>query len=89
LNLERVYSNEPRKLKACYLLLQIAHVLIQLVERGSLPWHLAGRWGKTPVQLFGSRKDVARRLLEGMRYGEIPEQKEEAGQIRLVGWDTS
>jgi hypothetical protein len=89
LNLEHVYSIDPVKLKAYYLLLQIGHVLIQLVERGSLLWRLAQEWGKTPVQLFGSQKNVAVRLLEGMRYGEIPEHPEEAGQIRLVGWDTS
>jgi hypothetical protein len=89
LNLGHVYSSDPVKLKAYYLLLQIAHVLIQLVERGSLLWRLAQERGKTPLQLFGSQKNVAVRLLEGMRYGEMPEHPEEAGQIRLVGWDTS
>jgi hypothetical protein len=89
LKLEHVYSSDPGKLKVYYLLLQIAHVLIQLVERGSLLWDLAAQWGKTPVQLFGSQKNVGRRLLEGMRYAEIPEQSDKVGQIRIVGWDTS
>jgi hypothetical protein len=89
LRLEHVYSSDPQKLKAYYLLLQIAHVLIQLVERGSLLWRLAAESGRTPSQLFGSQKNLARRLLEGMRYAEIAEQAEGAGQIRLVGWDTS
>ncbi|HKB42397.1 MAG TPA: hypothetical protein VKD72_38580 [Gemmataceae bacterium] len=89
LNLEHVYSIDPEKLKAYYLLLQMAHVLIQLLERGSLLWHLAAESGKTPVQLFGSQKNVSKRLLEGMRYGEVPERAARAGQIRLVGWDTS
>jgi hypothetical protein len=93
LNLEHAYSMDPEKLRAYYLLLQIGHLLIQLVERGSLLWQLAAQWGKTPEQLFGSQKNVGRRLLEGMRYGRLPgegeEEGDEVGQIRLVGWNTS
>ena len=36
LNLEHVYSKDPEKWKAYYYLLQIAFILTQLVERGSL-----------------------------------------------------
>ena len=89
LNLEHVYSSEPEKLKSYYLLLQIAHILIQLLERGSLLVRLAQQHGKTVGQLFGSVKNLIRRLLEGMRYGEVPAQTEEVGQIRFARWNTS
>ena len=36
LNLEHVYSIDPEKWKAYYVLLQLAFILIQLLERGSL-----------------------------------------------------
>jgi len=89
LNLEHVYSIGPEKLKSYYLLLQIAHILIQLLERGSLLVQLAQQYGKTVRQWFGSMKNLVRRLLEGMRYGEMPETLGEVGQIRLMRWDTS
>ncbi len=41
LNLEHVYSIDPEKWKAYYLLLQIAFMLVQLLERGSLLRRLA------------------------------------------------
>jgi len=68
LNLEHVYSIDPEKWKAYYVLLQIAFVLIQLLERGSLLRRLAAEWGQPVWQLFGSLKNVARRLLESVRY---------------------
>lgn len=89
LNLEHVYSIGPEKLKSYYLLLQIAHILIQLLERGSLLVQLAQHHGKTVWQLFGSMKNLVRRLLEGMRYGEMPGTLDEVGQIRLARWNTS
>jgi hypothetical protein len=68
LNLEHVYSTDPEKGKAYYLLLQLAFILVQLVERGSLVRRLAAECGRSFAQLFGSLKNVARRLLEGVRY---------------------
>jgi hypothetical protein len=67
LNLEHVYS---RKFWAVYyFLLQIAHMLLQLMEKGSLLRQLAERQGKkTAVGLFGSLKNMAQRLLESLRY---------------------
>ncbi len=41
LNLEHVYSSDPEKWKAYYVLSQIAIVLVQLLERGGL---LPGGW---------------------------------------------
>lgn len=67
LNLEHAYSH--RCWAAYYFLLQIAHLLLQLVEKGSLLRQLAQQQGKaTAVALFGSLKNMAQRLLESLRY---------------------
>jgi hypothetical protein len=68
LNLEHVYSTDPEKWKAYYLLWQIAFVLVQLLERGSLLRRLAAEAGRPFWKLFGSLKNVARRLLDSLRF---------------------
>jgi hypothetical protein len=68
LNLEHVYSIDPENWKAYYLLLQIAFVLTQLSERGNLLRRLALESGRPFWQLFGSLKNVARRLLDSIRF---------------------
>jgi hypothetical protein len=91
LNLEHVYSTDPEKWKAYYYLLQIAFIVIQLLERGSLLRHLAEQAGKrTALQLFGSLKNMARRLLESLRGRLWPSECFDAGKaaslhVRLVG----
>ena len=72
-NLEHVYRTDPEKWKAYYYLLQIAFSLIQLLERGSLLRRLAAAAGRTVLQWFGRLKNIARRLLESIRYGVGPE----------------
>lgn len=72
LNLEHAYSIDPDNIKAFYYLLQIAHIFLQLLEMGSLLKHLARRYRATPIQLFGSLKNIARRLLDSFRYFHIP-----------------
>jgi hypothetical protein len=73
LNLEHAYSHTCWA--AYYFLLQIAHLLLQLVEKGSLLLHLAQEQGKrTPVDLFGSLKNLAQRLLESLRYRHWPDE---------------
>jgi hypothetical protein len=74
LNLEHVYSIDPEKMQAYYHLLQIAFILTQLLERGSLLRQLAADWGKRLDQLFGSLANIAQRLLEGLRYFAWPQQ---------------
>ena len=74
LNLEHVFSIDPEKLKAYYYLLQIAHMILQLVEAGSLLRNLAAEFGRTPMQLFGSLKNLARRMLEAFRYMVLNDQ---------------
>ena len=67
LNLEHAYSHTCWA--AYYFLLQIAHLLLQLIEKGSLLRQLAQKQGKrTAVELFGSLKNMAQRLLESLRY---------------------
>ncbi len=74
LNLEHVFSIDPEKLKAYYYLLQIAHMILQLMEAGSLLRNLAAEFGRTPLQLFGSLKNLARRLLDAFRYMILNDQ---------------
>jgi len=71
LNLEHAYSHTCWA--TYYFLLQIAHLLLQLVEKGSLLRQLAQQQGKrTAVELFGSLKNIAQRLLESLRYRPWP-----------------
>ena len=72
LNLEHAYSH--RCWQAFYYLLQIAHPFLQLVEKGSLLRQVAQELGKTPAQLFGSLKNIARRLLESFRFVRIQDE---------------
>lgn len=59
-NLEHAYSHHEVACKNFYLLLQIAHTINQLMEKGSLL--------KDQVQkVFGSIRNIARRLLEDFR----------------------
>jgi hypothetical protein len=87
LNLEHAYSHTCWA--AYYFLLQMAHLLLQLVEKGSLLRQLAQQQGKrTAVALFGSLRNMAQRLLESLRYrlweDEAFDVKAAAGiQIRL------
>jgi hypothetical protein len=72
LNLEHVYSIDPEKGKAYYILLQIAFLLIQLTERGSLLSRLLSAWDGKVQKAFGSLQNIARRLAEGLRWQEWP-----------------
>lgn len=64
--LEHAYSHKCWA--AYYFLLQIAQLLLQLLEKGSLLQNLAVQQGKkTAVALFGSLKNLAQRLLESLR----------------------
>jgi hypothetical protein len=74
LNLEHAYS-EGAHWAVYYYLLQIAHLLLQLLEKGSLLRQLAQAQGKSSaVALFGSLKNMAERLLESLRNLIWPEE---------------
>ena len=64
-NLEHAYGTGERQIKNYYLLLQIAHMILQLIERGSLLVANCKR-------LFGSLRNLARRLAESLRNRLIP-----------------
>jgi hypothetical protein len=90
LNLEHAYSHTCWK--AYYYLLQIAHLVLQLLEKGSLLRHLAQEQGKrTAVELFGSLKNMAQRFLESLRYRHWPDEAFDpsaCGRIQ-IRFDTS
>jgi hypothetical protein len=80
LNLEHVYSTDPENWKVYYLLLQIAFLLLQLLERGSLLRRLAAEAGRPFWKLFGSLRNVARRLLDSVRFVAWEESWFDPGQ---------
>jgi hypothetical protein len=85
LNLQHVYSTDPEKWKAYYYLLQIAFIIVQLLERGSLLRRLAQQQGKrSAVELFGSLKNIARRLLESLRQRRWPQASYDAAQAAAL-----
>jgi hypothetical protein len=89
LNMEHPYSTGATTLKSFYLLLQIAHMIQQLLEKGSLLKNIVLQYGKkSVVELFGSSKNIPAKLLECFRNFLIPDEVFEinaaAGfQIRL------
>jgi hypothetical protein len=67
LNLEHAYS-EKAHFGVYYLLLQVAHILLQLLEKGSLLRELARQAGKGSARaLLGSLKNIAECLVESLR----------------------
>jgi hypothetical protein len=91
LNLEHVYSTDPEKWKGYYRLLQIAFIVVQLLERGSLLRRLAAEAGRPVWKLFGSLRNVARRLLESVRFVPWEESWFDPGQAAQlhIGLDSS
>jgi hypothetical protein len=80
-NLEHAYSQHYNGMKIYYLMLQIAHLVMQLLEKGNLLRKTFPRGG-------GSLRDLARRLVEALRNAALtPEQYHDlcnqAIQIRL------
>lgn len=70
--LEHIYTRNPGSAKVFYLLLQLAHLLAQLIERGSL-------FRKAFPSGVGSAKNLAWRLLEAWRNVRLSDQ-----QIQLM-----
>jgi hypothetical protein len=73
LNLEHAYSQNLEIAKAYYYLLQIAHILLQLLLFGSLLRRVAQTYGQAPLKLFGALKNIPRRLLEAFRCHGLPD----------------
>jgi hypothetical protein len=66
--LEHVYSTDPENWNVYCLLWQLAFLLMQLLERGSLLRRQAAETGRPFWKLIGSLRDVSRRLLDSVRY---------------------
>jgi hypothetical protein len=75
-NLEHAYSTGSWQIANFYVLLQIAHLILQLVERGSL---LNGNCKR----LFGSIRNLARRLAESLRNHPISAEALEPAAIQI------
>ena len=63
--LEHAYTKHPTASKVFYFLLQIAHLLAQLIEKGSL-------FREAFTKGVGSAKNIAFRLLEAWRNLRLP-----------------
>ena len=73
LNLEHVFSQNWDHAKAYYYLLQIGHLLMQLLHHNSLHRALAKQYGQHSVlALWGALKKIPQRLLEAFRYFLLP-----------------
>jgi hypothetical protein len=68
MNLEHAFCERPESIKAYYYLMQIAHMILQLFETGSLLRQLAAQCNSTPWKLFGGLANIIRRLFESLRY---------------------
>jgi hypothetical protein len=69
LNLEHVFSQNWDHAKAYYYLLQLGHLLMQLLHHNSLHRALAIEYGhKSVLALWGALKKIPQRLLEAFRY---------------------
>lgn len=77
--LEHLYSRDEVSMKIWHTILDIAHIINQLIERGSL----------IVAKSFGSIRDIAVRMFEHFRYRVFRKSLNPARiQIRLC-WDTS
>jgi hypothetical protein len=88
LNLEHAYS-EGAHFGAYYLLLQAAHVMLQLLEKGGLLRALAAQAGKkSAVALLGSLKNIAAFLVESLRNLAWPAEAFDTSQKRQIRLDS-
>jgi hypothetical protein len=89
LNLEHAYS-EGSHWEAYYYLLQIAHLLLQLLEKGSLLRRLAQQQGKSnALAWLGSLKNIAERLRESLRNWHWPQETFDAEVRMQIRFDSS
>src|SRR5262249_22369914 len=83
MRLEHVYSSDPDKLKVYYLWLQIAHLLLLLMAKGSLLRQLTKEWGKSVLGWFGSWGNLGKRLLESLRNWSWPAASFDRGNGKI------
>ncbi|MCU0916993.1 MAG: hypothetical protein MUC88_20885 [Planctomycetes bacterium] len=81
--LEHVYGHDENLLQSFCLLLQIAHLIWQLVEHGSLLRRVARQAGQSLLGWYGSIRNLARRLLECLRFYRLPAEAFEAVRLQI------
>lgn len=89
LQMEHEYSKDPDKQKAYYYFLQIAHILLVLMESGRVLQKMARTAGQTLQRLFGGLKYIGQRLLESVRFREWDTAAAEAAAAGAAAGDTS
>jgi len=72
-NLQHAYSHDPDTIKDYYYLLQIAHSIMQLMEKGNLLTPAAHACGLTLAAFFGGLRGIAACLLDCLRFFRIPD----------------
>ena len=98
LNLEHPYSHDEENAKSYYFLLQIAHLIQQLIEKGSLLRHLAAQSlrhappaasetaSEVTSRVLCSLEAIAENMLNGLRFFRLPDaafDAAEAGRIQI------
>lgn len=78
-NLEHAYTESTEGMKNFYFLLQIAHMINQLMEKGSL-------FAEDVKKLFGSLKNFAFKLLDSLRHATMSDEESQKilnGQFQI------
>jgi len=79
-NLKHLYSRDEVSMKIWCCLIDIAHIINQLIEEGSL----------IRKKVYGSIRNISKRMYEHFRYFlYVPPKEKLRIQIRLCWWDTS
>jgi hypothetical protein len=83
LNLEHAYSQDWDRAKAYYYLLQIGHLLMQLLHFNSGHLALAQAYGhRSVLALWGALKKIPQRLLEAFRYFKFADEDDDLEAAR-------
>jgi hypothetical protein len=80
-NLEHAYSENERAAKNYYILLQIAHLIEMLIQKGSLLVRIMGR---TVREIVGGVRKLAQYLKESLRNHLIPTQAIDPATARRI-----
>lgn len=88
-NLEHAYGLNGEKLKCFYIFMQIAHLIMQLVEKGSVLKHAVQKHGKSVLGVYGSLRNIARSFLDCLRYHRIPDEATNPTRPIQIRFDTS
>jgi hypothetical protein len=91
MRLEHLYSIDPDKLKVYYVWLQIAHLLLLLMAKGSLLRQRTAEWGQSVLGWFGSWENLGQRLLESLRNWWWPEESfaQRPGKAERISLDST